>query len=103
MWPFRFKKTSPFAAKKEARWHELLRQLEDDDAADEKRYYDQLRRCVVWYCTDHLGTDPFDWLGATDKESDLQNLFIELLHGPGGKGPELRTRFADLVADDMQH
>ena len=98
MWPFRLKKSSPFGAKKETRWKVLLQELEDDDAADEKRYFDQLRRCVVWYCTDELDIDPFDWLGSRDEEPELQSLFVDLLHSPTGKGPELRTRFADLIA-----
>jgi hypothetical protein len=100
MWPFRFKKSSPFAAKSEARWQALLRELEDDDASDEKRYYDSLRRCFVWYCTDELDVDPFEWLSSQDEESDLQRLFVEMLHGPGGKGPEMRARFAEILAQD---
>ena len=103
MWPFRFKKSSPFGAKKEGRWQVLLHELEDDDAADEKRYFDQLRKCFVWYCTDELDVDPFDWLGSGDEESDLQSLFIDLLHGPDGKAPELRTRFTELLVHDAQH
>ena len=103
MWPFRDKKSSPFAAKKEVRWRELLTELEDDDASDEKRYFDRLRRAFVWYCTDELRTDPFDWLGSRDEESDLQSLFIEILHCPGGKGPELRLRFSELVSQGSDH
>lgn len=102
MWPFRFKKTSPFADKSQARWQELLQELEDDDAVDEKRYFDRLRRSFVWYCTDELDTDPFDWLGSADQESELQSLFIDLLHCPSGQGPELRTRFTDLLIHGAQ-
>jgi hypothetical protein len=109
MWPFRLKKSSPFAAKSQARWQDLLQELQDDDAADEKRYFDRLRRCFVWYCTDELGMDPFDWMRhagdgfdeqGDEKLANLRSLFVELLHNPTGQGPELRTRLSDLIALD---
>lgn len=107
MWPFRFKKPGPFGVKKEARWQELLQELEGDDAGDEKLYFDRLRRSFVWYCTDELDIDPFDWLRsveqADDALTDLRTLFIELLHSPVGQGPELRSRFSGLVMHDTQH
>ena len=112
MWPFRFKKSSPFAAKAPARWQELLQELQDDDAEDEKRYFDRMRRCLVWYCTDELDTDPFDWLQRAKRESDeqgdetltsLRSLFIDLLHNPAGQGSELQTRLSNLIVHDAHH
>lgn len=109
MWPFRFKKSNPFAAKSQARWQELLQELQDDDAEDEKRYFDRLRRCFVWYCTDELGIDPFDWMQLAEHDAEeqadetlasLHSLFIDLLHNPAGQGPELRTRLSDLIVHD---
>jgi hypothetical protein len=112
MWPFRLRQSSPFGSKKEARWQELLQALEDDSAADEKRYFDRLRRSFVWYCTDELDIDPFNWLQSAGQVSDdqadetlveLKKLFAELLHNPAGQGPELRSRFSVLVTHDAQH
>lgn len=112
MWPFRFRKSRAFAAKSRARWRELLEELERDDAADERRYFDRLRRCFVWYCTDELETDPFDWLRSYQQESgergdgtaaELRSLFLELLHCPQGQAPALRSRFAGLALRDARH
>lgn len=112
MWPFRFKKQSPFAAKATKRWQELWHELQDDSGADEARLFDRLRRCVVWYCTDELGKDPYNWLHvserATNEDADdeldsLRHLFVELLQNPAGQSAELRTRFAELIVDDASH
>ena len=112
MWPFRFKKQSPFAAKMANRWQELWDELQDDSVTDEARFFDRLRRCVVWYCTDELGEDPYNWLRTTERGADrdadetledLRGLFVDLLQNPAGQGPELRTRFAGLVMDDASH
>jgi hypothetical protein len=112
MWPFRFRKQSPFAVKAANRWQELWDELQEDNGADEARFFDRLRRCVVWYCTDELGRDPYNWLHASEQVSaedaddvldSLRKLFVELLQNPAGQGPELQTRFADLIVHDESH
>jgi hypothetical protein len=109
MWPFRSGKSGPFTGKSQARWRELLAELENDDATDERRFFDRLRRSFVWYCTDELNIDPFNWLqsdagvpaGEPDEShAELRSLFLELLHSPAGRGPELRSRFSDLAVHD---
>jgi hypothetical protein len=105
MWPFRFRRQQLFAEKEMPRWREVLLELQHEEDADERRLADRMRRCLVWYCTDSLGVDPFDWLAAADDEvrserhAKLRALFLDLLHDPTGRGPELRSRLAALVAE----
>lgn len=110
MWPFRSRAQKELAAEK-PRWQTLLQELGDDGGDNESRYLDALRRCLVWYCNDELRIDPFVWLdlverGAEDKEdvgdegehAELRELFVELLHSPRGRGPELRLQLEGLIA-----
>lgn len=110
MWPFR-KRTDKATAPAAPRWQrelDALRQAEETDAA---RYFDRLRRCLVWYCNDELAIDPFVWLDLAESAEDaseaaedarslaaLRKLFTELLHNPSGRGAELRARLETLIA-----
>ena len=111
MWPFGSKQGRRFATKSSSRWRKLFQELQDDDEVDGTRFLDSVRRCLVWYCTDELDIDPFDWLHRSEYESEkqadeslmsLRSLFIDLLHNPVGQGPELRTRLSDLIGHDAQ-
>lgn len=102
MWPFRFRRKQLFATDQVPRWQTVLHDLQNEDEADERRLADRMRRCLVWYCSDSLNVDPFEWLapGGNDYEAahaELRGLFIDLLHDPSGRGAELRVRLASLV------
>ena len=110
MWPFRSRNEAS-ASEAEPRWRTQLKALRHADSADEARYLDGLRRCLVWYCNDELGVDPFVWLDLAERgdeaghvpEDDkgyakLRALFVELLHNPAGKGDELRSQLENLIA-----
>ncbi len=107
MWPFGGSGQKKAAAEV-PRWKTSLQELREAETDDEVRYFDALRRCVVWYCNDELGVDPFVWLdlaeGDEAAESDsehaeLRAMFSELLLNPVGRSIELTERFEGLVAD----
>ncbi|MDX1499013.1 MAG: hypothetical protein R3176_03895 [Woeseiaceae bacterium] len=56
---------------RETRWERVLHKLADD-ALDDERWADGLRRAVTWYCLDELGRNPCSWLGpaAADRQPD---------------------------------
>ncbi len=109
MWPFRQRrKDAPDATL--PRWERQLRRVHDYDDVDDARFVDALRRCLVWYCNDELGIDPFVWLDLAEpgddepaesstaqNHADLRRLFFDLLHNPVGQGAELRTRLEALT------
>lgn len=110
MWPFRTRRDEA-AADAVPRWKKKLDELRRAEPGDDARYLDALRRCLVWYCNDELEVDAFVWLDLAERgdevrdavEDDvsfakLRDLFIELLHNPAGKGPELRSRLESLIA-----
>ena len=93
-----------FIPKSRPRWEQVLEQLQAGKFEQEEKYMDELRRCLVWYCIDELGVDPFYWvkhqeevsgkqLKSMDKYAELRTLFIELLHNPAGQGKSLLDRF----------
>lgn len=101
MWPLRLRRKQLFAPAERPRWEKLLLELETGETQDEKQLADRMRRCLVWYCSDSLGTDPFEWL-ARDRAHDeahteLRALFLDLLHDPSGKCAELHNRLTALV------
>ena len=105
MWPFGSRKRSSVAAGSTRRWHDAWKALENDPEPDEARRYDRLRRCIVWYCTDELGEDPYSWVdgsvdasdGASTHIVEIRRLFLEVLQNQPGQGPELQARFASLT------
>jgi hypothetical protein len=103
MWPFRFRDRNPFAAKDVPRWQQLLRELPAAGSEDPARLAEQMRRCLVWYLSDELGIDAFDWLDGEagrqpDAHAPLRELFIDLLHDPSGRAEALRSRLTGLLA-----
>jgi hypothetical protein len=106
MWPFRSRTQGKTAADK-PRWQQQLQVVRDADIADDARFLDAMRRCLVWYCNDELQLDPFVWLDlaesgdASDDDrthADLRSLFIDLLHNPAGQGVEFRRRLETIVS-----
>ena len=110
MWPFRVRRKEKSNAGL-ARWQAQLQVVREADTADEERFFDALRRCLVWYCNDELQLDPFVWLDLAEPGDDvagasankrihaeLRALFIELLHNPDGQAAELRQRLESIVA-----
>ena len=106
MWPFRSRTQGKTAADK-PRWQQQLQVVREADIADDARFLDALRRCLVWYCNDELQLDPFVWLDlaesgdASDDDrthADLRSLFIDLLHNPAGQGVEFRRRLETIIA-----
>ena len=101
MWPLRLRRKQLFAPGEKPRWERLLLELETEKTDDEKRLADRMRRCLVWYCSDALGTDPFEWLvrdAAHDEaHAELRDLFLDLLHDPSGRCSELRNRLTAVV------
>ena len=109
MWPFRkHRKDAPGAAM--LRWEHQLSRVREADNVDDARFIDAMRRCLVWYCNDELGIDPFVWLDLAEpgddepagsstaqNHADLRQLFVELLHDPVGQGAELRTRLEGVI------
>lgn len=109
MWPFR-KRRSDAPGATMPRWEQQLNRVREYDDVDHARYVDALRRCLVWYCNDELGIDPFVWLdlaepgdddpaesSAARNHADLRRLFFELLHDPVGQGAELRMRLEGVI------
>jgi hypothetical protein len=106
MWPFRSRTQGKTAADL-PRWRQQLQIVRAADAADDARFFDALRRCLVWYCNDELQLDPFVWLdlaesgdGSDDSRSHaaLRSLFIDLLHSPAGQGVEFRKRLETEIS-----
>lgn len=106
MWPFDGSRQKKAAAAV-PRWQACLQQLREEDINDEGRYFDSLRRCVVFYCNDELGVDPFVWLdlaeqdeavGSDRGDAELRSLFSELLLNPAGCAGALRARLERLIA-----
>ncbi len=101
MWPLRLRRKQLFASAERPRWEKLLLELETEESGDEKQLADRMRRCLVWYCSDSLGADPFEWLDS-DRAHDaahaeLRALFLDLLHDPTGRCAELRNRLTAVV------
>lgn len=110
MWPFFSRRLD--SAPGQARWRSQLERLEQDPPDDEARYYDALRRCLLWYCHDELELDPFIWLELAEAEHEpaamrwqapLRELFSEVLNNPPGRGDELRARLVELTARTSAH
>lgn len=112
MWPFRNRR-SDSATPTEPRWQRQLRLVRETDDVDDARFVDAMRRCLVWFCNDELGLDPFVWLDLAEsgddeaEESDavqnhaqLRRLFFELLHDPAGQGAELRTKLESVIGQE---
>ena len=110
MWPFRSRSQDKTAAD-QPRWQQQLQNLQEADSADDARYLDALRRCLVWYCNDELQLDPFVWLdlaetgddpddnaGDDRSHADLRSLFIDLLHNRAGQGDEIRKRLVMIIS-----
>lgn len=106
MWPFGSRKQKG-PDMRAPRWQVLLDELQGADAGNDARFLDALRRCLVWYCSDELDIDPFLWLDLAEPGEDdvvdrghqeLHALFVELLHSPAGKSPELLAELKRLTA-----
>ncbi len=110
MWPFR-SRTQEKSAADMPRWQQQLQILREADTADDARFLDALRRCLVWYCNDELQLDPFVWLdlaepgdaagddaGDDRTHADLRSLFMDLLHNPAGQGVEFRQRLEKIIS-----
>ncbi|MBT8100540.1 MAG: hypothetical protein KJO82_12355 [Gammaproteobacteria bacterium] len=109
MWPFR-KHGMDAPGADLPRWEQQLNHVREYDDVDNARFVDALRRCLVWYCNDELGIDPFVWLDLAEpgndepvgsdtagNHADLRQLFVELLHDPVGQGRELRARLEGVI------
>jgi len=112
MWPFRNRR-SDSATAAEPRWQRQLRLVRETGDVDDVRFVDAMRRCLVWFCNDELGIDPFVWLDLAESSDDeaeessaarnhaqLRRLFFELLHDPVGQGAELRTRLESVIGQE---
>jgi len=108
MSPLSLFKRKAFIPKARPRWELVLEQLKAGKFDQEEVFLDELRRCVVWYCTDELGVDPFYWVKHQEEMSgqqqnrmgeysEFRDLFIELLHNPSGQGKALLDRFQALL------
>lgn len=108
MWPFRFGgRRKDVAIASQSRWRQVLRELDANAEPSEAVQLDKLRRALVWYCSDELIIDVFDWLDSDNSAAQtnpeharFRALFLELLHAPNGdRIPEMRTAFEELLAD----
>lgn len=103
MWPFRFNRSNKLSSSERPRWQQLLTELQDSENQDERWLADRMRRCLVWYCSDSLNVDPFEWLPAAgvneldESHKEPRDLFIDLLHDPSGNSGELRSRLTRLL------
>lgn len=111
MSPFSFLKRKASVSKVNARWEKPLEQLRSGAFTDDEHQLDALRRCVVWYCTDKLGVDPFYWVKHQDEvsgkqqkvagdQASIRELFSEILLSPRGESKKLLDRFIQLTAKD---
>jgi|GEM_PF-4654859 len=112
MSPFGFMKRKG-RAKTAARWEQVLEQLRAGEYEDEVHMQEAVRRCLVWYCTDELRADPFDWLkrpeesngtprDETDGFAEYRTLFTDIILSPQGETQALLERLERLVANDSR-
>lgn len=110
MSPFGFMKRKG-GVKTAARWEQVLEQLRAGGYEDETHTLEAIRRCLVWYCTDELEADPFEWLKrpeesngtARDEGGELveyRNLFSDIIISPRGETQALLERLEQLVGND---
>jgi hypothetical protein len=108
MSPLSLFKRKAFIPKSRPRWELILEQLKAGKFDQDEVFLDEMRRCVVWYCTDELGVDPFYWVKRQEEmsrqqqkgmgeHSEFKDLFIDLLHNPPGQGKILLDRFQALL------
>ena len=109
MSPFNFFKRKSEVAVNSNRWEPILDQLRADTFPDDAHQLDAMRRCLVWYCTDKLGVDPFYWVKHEQEVSGekqkgkgelapFRDLFNDILLSPRGQGKQLLDRLTLLVA-----
>jgi hypothetical protein len=109
MSPFSFFKRKTSVSGTAARWEPILEKLRAGVFPDDAHQLDELRRCLVWYCTDKLGVDPFYWVKPQEEVSGHQQkgtgelaayreLFNDMLLGPRGQGKQLFDRLSQLIA-----
>lgn len=109
MSPFSFFKRKTEVTRNSDRWEPLLEQLRTGAYPDDAHQLDALRRCLVWYCTDKLGVDPFYWVKHEEEVSGQQqkgtgefapfrDLFRDVLLSPRGQGKQLLDRLTQLVS-----
>lgn len=109
MSPFSFLKRKSSAERSKKRWQEVLDTLKSGEIQEDKRFLDEFRKCLVWYCVDELDVDPFYWLKHEEEVMEdahkgggeltgYRDLFIEVLHSPSGKNSDLLDRFTTLIA-----
>lgn len=109
MSPFNFFKRKTEVTRDNNRWEPVFEQLRAGAYADDAHQIDALRRCLVWYCTDKLGVDPFYWVKHEAEVSGQQQkgagelvpfreLFNDILLSPRGQGKELLDRLSQLIA-----
>lgn len=105
--PLKFGMRSRLRVKPIPRWQHLLEQLQAGEVEGDQRFFDTLRRCLVWYCVDELAVDPFAWLERTDeasgeaadeKLSAYRSLFLDLLHHRHEQREALLEQLSDLVS-----
>lgn len=108
MSPFSFFKRKVEVTRNSDRWEPVLDQLRAGAFADDARQIDAMRRCLVWYCTDKLGVDPFYWVKHEEEVSGekqkgggelapYRELFHDILLSPRGQGQQLLDRLTRLV------
>lgn len=108
MWSFFYRRKNSLAVKEAPRWQSLLHSLPDEEGENTGRLADDLRRCLVWYCSDELNVDTFDWLspsGPGQQEPahpELRMLFLDMLQNPAEQTEHLRSRLTTLLADGRQ-
>jgi len=109
MSPFSFFKRKTEVTRNSDRWEPVLEQLRAGGYPDDAHQIDALRRCLVWYCTDKLGVDPFYWVKHEEEVSGHQQkgggefapfreLFHDILLSPRGQGKQLLDRLSQLIA-----
>lgn len=108
MSPFSFFKRKAEVSINSDRWEPILNQLRAGNFPDDAHQLDAMRRCLVWYCTDKLGVDPFYWVKNEHEVSGekqkgkgelapYRDLFNDILLSPRGQGKQLLDRLNQLV------
>ena len=108
MSPFNFFKRKTEVSVNRNRWEPVLDQLRAGNFPDDAHQLDAMRRCLVWYCTDKLGVDPFYWVKNEQEVSGekqkgkgelapYRDLFNDILLSPRGQGKQLLDRLTQIL------
>lgn len=67
------------------RWENILVLLQQNPSFTDEEWSDMIRRCVVWYCSDEYGVNPYSWLASPDKLQSptlqaFREFFVEVMN-----------------------